>query len=58
MKTLKEIKVGDRVRVVKLHGKGSGQTPYHGHGTDKGCGGKDPKGCASGRSHRDNGPRL
>ena len=36
MKTLRQANVGDTVKVIKLHGRGSTQTPYHGYGADKG----------------------
>ena len=58
MKSLKEAKVGDTVRVVKLHGEGGGETPDHGHGADKGSGCADPQGGAFGRSDRSDCPRL
>lgn len=50
MKTLRDAKVGDTVRVVKLHGEGAGQAPYYGHGAYQGCRGTYPQGSASRRS--------
>ncbi|MFR6086423.1 MAG: FeoA family protein [Oscillospiraceae bacterium] len=32
MKTLREVKIGETVKVVKLHGEGPCQAPHHGHG--------------------------
>lgn len=35
MKTLRQVNIGETVKVVKLHGE-RGQTPHHGYGLDKG----------------------
>ena len=32
MKTLRDTKPGETVKVVKLNGSGAGKTPYHGYG--------------------------
>lgn len=32
MKTLKEAKIGETVRVVKLYGRRPGKAPHNGHG--------------------------
>ena len=36
MKTLRDVSIGDTVQVVKLHGDGPGQAPYHGYGHHQG----------------------
>ena len=38
MKTLKDVKVGETVTVVKLHGEGPCEAPHHGHGHHQGRG--------------------
>ena len=37
MKTLKQAKVGETVKVVKLHGEGAVKTQNYGYGHHKGC---------------------
>ncbi len=36
MKTLRDAKIGETVKVVKLHGEGACQAPHHGHGHHQG----------------------
>ena len=36
MKTLREVKIGETVKVVKLHGEGARQAPHHGYGHHQG----------------------
>ena len=52
MKTLREVACGQTVTVKRLHGRGTGQETYHGHGHHKGCSGLCKKGCSAWRSCR------
>lgn len=49
MKTLRQVKVGETVTVVKLHGEGAVKAPHHGHGHHEGRAGLRPQGRAAGR---------
>ncbi len=46
MKTLKEVKIGETCKVVRLHGEGCRKAPHHGHGHHEGRGRFRPQGSA------------
>ena len=50
MKTLRQAKIGDTVKVVKLHGEGAVKRRIMDMGITKGVAGSYPQGGASGRS--------
>ena len=56
MKTLREVKIGETVKVVKLHGEGPVKRRIMDMGITKG--GLCPQGSPSGRSHGGHCPRL
>ena len=52
MKNLKEAKIGETVRVVKIHGEGAIKRRIMDMGLTKGVEVLYPQGSAAGRSHR------
>ena len=58
MKTLREVKIGETAKVVKLHGEGPVKRRIMDMGITKGDGGLCPQGRASGRPHGGHRPRL
>ena len=51
MKTLRDAKVGDTVKVVKLHGEGRHKAPHYGHGHYQGRGNPRAQGGPPGGPH-------
>ncbi len=58
MKTLKDVKPGQTVTIVKLHGEGAVKRRIMDMGLTKGNRGLCQKGCSSGRSNRSECPQL
>ena len=58
MKTLRDVSIGQTVKVVKLHGEGPIKRRIMDMGITKRCGNLCPQGRASGRSHGSHRPGL
>ena len=58
MKTLREVKIGETVKVVKLHGEGPVKRRIMDMGITKRHRGLRPQGSPSGRSHGGHRPWL
>ena len=58
MKTLREAKIGETVKVVKLHGEGAIKRRIMDMGITKGTGCVRAQGRTARRSGRSHGPRL
>lgn len=58
MKTLRDVKIGETVQVVKLHGEGPVKRRIMDHGHHPGHPGVCPEGGPSGRPHGSHRPGL
>ena len=58
MKTLREVKIGETAKVVKLHGEGPVKRRIMDMGITQGRGSLRPQGSASGRPYGGHCPRL